>query len=537
VCLSREEHGMGSHRSDTAALGQPGAIQARRIGAADPQSARVPSRPVGPLASSTKAADAVSPMVQAAARGRAGGRPGSPAGSFLLAVQRRYGNLVVQRLLQPLGGRGPAGPVPVLQPKLTLGLPGDRYERQADLVARRVAGGWPGRDSGGQDAGRSGGVEGTASAGLEASVTRASGRGEPLAGPVVAPMEEAFGVDFGRVRVHRDVASDELCRSISARAFTLGDHIFFRRGEDAGAPAGRHLLAHELAHVVQQRGQAVRAGAAPGPAEGGLAPRDTIQRFWVLENGQYRWKSDQTKKQRYVKTSHRRHTFWHPAEHRVYIDPWEQATPLGPTHLRVDPDAAIAAALKTKVVTDLKKIRKTAVGAKLLRKLAKVQWNTMISPASKPVSPETHSGDQASRVKIHPDELNAVALLEQANRALSRTETATWNPIPSDVVLFHELVHAYHSAYNSKVNGEVAKDQAIHRGDVGVPLTEYQTVGLDTLDGKHAWSQDLFTENQYRLQRQPHLPRRTAYNLLMREYDEASRSSLAGSRSGENFPL
>jgi hypothetical protein len=53
--------------------------------------------------------------------------------------------------------------------------------------------------------------------------------------------------------VHTDARSDALNRALEARAFTTGQDIFFRSGEyDPGSAAGQALLAHELAHVVQQ---------------------------------------------------------------------------------------------------------------------------------------------------------------------------------------------------------------------------------------------------------------------------------------------
>jgi len=66
-------------------------------------------------------------------------------------------------------------------------------------------------------------------------------------------MEHALGADFRGVRLHTDEPADWLNRVLGARAFTTGRDIFFRRGEDAtGAGSARALLAHELAHVVQQ---------------------------------------------------------------------------------------------------------------------------------------------------------------------------------------------------------------------------------------------------------------------------------------------
>jgi hypothetical protein len=69
-------------------------------------------------------------------------------------------------------------------------------------------------------------------------------------------MESRFGYDFAQVRLHANEQAHQAARSIGARAFTSGQDIWFARGELAPeTPAGSHLLAHELAHTVQQRGQ------------------------------------------------------------------------------------------------------------------------------------------------------------------------------------------------------------------------------------------------------------------------------------------
>jgi hypothetical protein len=66
-------------------------------------------------------------------------------------------------------------------------------------------------------------------------------------------MESSFQFDFGRVRVHHDPEANQAASGFSARAFTLGRHIAFDQGEYApGSPQGLKLLAHEMAHVVQQ---------------------------------------------------------------------------------------------------------------------------------------------------------------------------------------------------------------------------------------------------------------------------------------------
>jgi hypothetical protein len=90
---------------------------------------------------------------------------------------------------------------------------------------------------------------------VEDAIQRARGGGQALDNNLRAQMESAFGADFGGVRVHTDAEADTLNRAVSARAFTTGQDIFFRQGEYSPSnSSGRELLAHELAHVVQQGG-------------------------------------------------------------------------------------------------------------------------------------------------------------------------------------------------------------------------------------------------------------------------------------------
>jgi hypothetical protein len=77
--------------------------------------------------------------------------------------------------------------------------------------------------------------------------------GEPLDAGTRADMEPRFGHDFGQVRIHRDAAAARSARAIDAKAYAAGPHLVF--GADQFRPAsgaGRELIAHELAHVVQQ---------------------------------------------------------------------------------------------------------------------------------------------------------------------------------------------------------------------------------------------------------------------------------------------
>jgi len=82
----------------------------------------------------------------------------------------------------------------------------------------------------------------------------ASGAGEPLPADLAAIMSARLGADLSRVRLHRDEAAHRAASAIGADAFTLGDHIYFASGgRRPGSEEWLRLLAHEVAHSVQQR--------------------------------------------------------------------------------------------------------------------------------------------------------------------------------------------------------------------------------------------------------------------------------------------
>jgi hypothetical protein len=81
-------------------------------------------------------------------------------------------------------------------------------------------------------------------------------------------MESRFGHDFSRVRVHTDATAAASARALDAPAYTIGEAIVFAAGEFAPATGeGRRLLAHELAHVVQQQRGAAGGGSDEPHAE------------------------------------------------------------------------------------------------------------------------------------------------------------------------------------------------------------------------------------------------------------------------------
>jgi hypothetical protein len=91
----------------------------------------------------------------------------------------------------------------------------------------------------------------------------ARGGGQPLPASVAAPISASLSVDVSGVRVHGDARSEEAAAMLSARAFTIGNDVFLGRGERR---TDLPLMAHEVAHVVQQRGGGPRAQAFGGGA-------------------------------------------------------------------------------------------------------------------------------------------------------------------------------------------------------------------------------------------------------------------------------
>lgn len=91
-------------------------------------------------------------------------------------------------------------------------------------------------------------------------VVHASGR--PLEERTLADMGPKLEHNFAHIRVHTDTDAAAAARDVGARAYTIGRHIVFAAGQYApGTPAGDHLIAHELVHVLQQSPLRVHHGA------------------------------------------------------------------------------------------------------------------------------------------------------------------------------------------------------------------------------------------------------------------------------------
>lgn len=150
-----------------------------------------------------------------------------------------------------------SGPV---QAKLMVPRPKDASEAAADLAAAAVM---AGRSVPAETLSLRGSPQGiSVPSNLTDRVEEMEGLGQPLPKGERRFFESRFGHDLSHVRVHTDHRSSELARNLEAHAFTFGRNIAFRPGAfSPGSQAGRSLMAHELAHVIQQ-------GAAPGRAAG-----------------------------------------------------------------------------------------------------------------------------------------------------------------------------------------------------------------------------------------------------------------------------
>lgn len=202
-------------------------------------------------------------------------------------LQQTAGNRAVQRMLSATLGSGAKARV---QARLSVSSPSDAHELEAERVANEVVriqdpAADPLAPAASQPAQAiqrlfrehyNDGHEHDLSSPefdshLESEITGAK-RGVPLSASERAYFEPRFGRDFSGVQVHANSHAAELARSVNAQAFTFGDQIFFDAGKySPDSSEGRHLLAHELAHVVQQ-GYAPPAAMASAHPSGSATP-------------------------------------------------------------------------------------------------------------------------------------------------------------------------------------------------------------------------------------------------------------------------
>ncbi len=135
---------------------------------------------------------------------------------------------------------------------LAVGGFGDQHEHEAEHIAEQVAHGHS--VAAPQQAARPAASALAAPPGVQAAL---ASPGRPLEPGLRKDMEQRFGHDFSRVRIHADQAAQRSAQALAAKAYTVGEQLVFGAGLYAPSTgAGRRLLAHELAHVVQQQGTA-----------------------------------------------------------------------------------------------------------------------------------------------------------------------------------------------------------------------------------------------------------------------------------------
>ena len=168
-----------------------------------------------------------------------------------------------------------------LQRKLTIGASNDPLEQEADRVADQVmaapahsyVNAVPPRIQ--RFTGHGTDQMGAAPASVDHVL---AGSGSPLEPTLQLDMEQRFGHDFSRVRVHSGAAAEQSARDVNANAYTVGHKIVFGAGRFVpGAHDGRRLIAHELTHVVQQGCQkapgSIQRKEIPSSAVGAMRKR------------------------------------------------------------------------------------------------------------------------------------------------------------------------------------------------------------------------------------------------------------------------
>jgi len=226
----------------------------------------------------------------------------------ILSLQQTIGNQAVGQLMTH----------DILRPKLTMGTPGDVYEQEADATADKVMSmshsqvqrqsdeeevhttsmneeevqSSLGKEevqmspeddelhfqSMEEDTVQGKGTvqrEGLSDS-LSSQIQGIKSGGQPMPKASRDFFEPRFGADFSNVKIHNDSTAHETSAAINAKAYTLGNHVAFGKGQyNPESSEGKHLMAHELTHVVQQGG----APSHISKTNKVTSNKNTIQRF------------------------------------------------------------------------------------------------------------------------------------------------------------------------------------------------------------------------------------------------------------------
>lgn len=182
------------------------------------------------------------------------------------ALQSRIGNNGVLALARSAESAAPVSAGPALR----VSSPSDPAEHEAVKIAAQVARSpdpTPGIAPAAAAIQRAGALPSAAGkgsaaapAGVTARIASSMSGGTAMPTGLRAYMEPRFGANFGSVRIHTNENAAGLSRQLNARAFTVGNHVFFGRNQfQPDRRDGKELIAHELTHTIQQGGVAQRA--------------------------------------------------------------------------------------------------------------------------------------------------------------------------------------------------------------------------------------------------------------------------------------
>ncbi|WP_298754787.1 DUF4157 domain-containing protein [uncultured Psychroserpens sp.] len=210
----------------------------------------------------------------------------------------------------------------IVQAKLTIGQPNDKYEVEADTMADKVVQRLSQPENNSISSTSSGTVQRQCSEceeelqkkeeeehsdnelslqrksmdmpsdnppNLESRLNSSKGGGNSLPSDLQTSMGSEFGADFSTVRIHTDTEAVQMSQDIGAQAFTHGSDIYFNQGKyDTNSNSGKHLLAHELAHTVQQNGnefiqrETITEESTPSQAEASLDSHPSRPRHEIV---------------------------------------------------------------------------------------------------------------------------------------------------------------------------------------------------------------------------------------------------------------
>ena len=173
-----------------------------------------------------------------------------------------------------------------VQTQLEIGEPGGHHEKEAEQVAEQFSEG-PRSPLKNQispittanvsrETNNTTATTSNAQNNFQQTLSAQTGKGEQLNDSIKGEMESAFGEDFSRVRIHTDNTANKMANTLGANAFATGQDVFFKSGNyNPTTEKGKRLLAHELAHTIQQKS---------------LSASDTINRS-IIQGEQIRYRS------------------------------------------------------------------------------------------------------------------------------------------------------------------------------------------------------------------------------------------------------